>query len=106
MYPHGELIRLAAHKATLRRRIALSRAQCGEAAGRAIQPLAWLDRVVAFFRQLSPLAILAAVPAGLVVQRAVFPHFKLLGTLVRWGPPVFALVRGLRAGHAASPSSR
>jgi len=106
MYPHRELIRLAAHKATLRRQITLSRAQCSEAAVRATQPLVWLDRAVTFFRQLFPLAILAAVPAGLVVQRTVFPRLKLLGTLVRWGPPLFAVVRGLRARRATSPSPK
>lgn len=106
MYPHRELIRLAAHKAALRRQITLSRAECSEAAVRATQPLVWMDRAVAFVRQLSPLAILAAVPAGLAVQRTVFPRFKLLGTLVRWGPPLFAVVRGLSAKHATSSSPK
>ena len=104
MFPHRELTRLAEHKAVLRRQIALSRAQCSEAAARAAQPLVWLDRALTFVRQISPLAVLAAVPAGLALQRTVFPRFKLLGTLVRWGPPLFAVVRGLRAGHASSSS--
>ncbi len=102
MFPHQELIRLAAHKASLRREIALQRARCVEAAVRVAQPLMWLDRLIARVRRLSPLLILAVVPAGLVVQRTVLPRLKLLGALIRWAPPLFAVMRGLRA---ATPSS-
>ncbi len=110
MYPHHELIRLAAHKAALRRKIALSRVQCTEAAVRVTRPLVWLDRAAAIVRQLSPLAILAAVPAGLIVQRTLAPRLRLLGTVIRWAPPLFAIVRGLRATQVqaapASPKSK
>jgi hypothetical protein len=97
MYPDRELTRLAARKAVLRWDIALRRVQCVEAAARVAQPLAWLDRMLAFWRQLSPLAQFAAVPLGFLVQRTVFPRLKILRSLVRWGPLVFGAVRGINA---------
>ena len=95
MYPQRELIRLAAHKAALRRGIAFRRAQCAEAAARLAQPLAWLDRMRAFWRRLAPLAPLAALPLGFLAARIIFPRSKILGSLVRWGPLVFGAVRGI-----------
>ncbi len=95
MYPDRELTRLAVHKAALRRDIALRRAQCAEAAARVAQPLAWLDRMLAFWRRLPPLAQFAAVPLGFLVTRTVFPRLKILGSLVRWSPLVFGAVRGI-----------
>jgi hypothetical protein len=97
MYPHNELSRLAAHKAGLRDKIALVRADCAEAASWATQPLAWLDRIMAFSRRLSPLAVLATVPLGVIAQRLVFSRIKIIGPLLRWAPVVFATVRSLRA---------
>jgi len=109
MYPDGELIRLAAHKAALRGHIRRHRAQCVAAATRVTQPLAWLDRVVAFWRRLSPFAQLAAVPLGLFATRTVFPRRKILGAFVRWGPLVFNAVRGLgsvlKTRSESTPSS-
>jgi len=93
MYPERELTRLAAAKAALRRDIALRRAQCAQAAARVTQPLEWLDRVLAFWRRLPPLARFAALPLGMLVQRAVLPRLKLLRRLVRWSPLVFAIFR-------------
>ena len=100
MYPERELIRLAGQKALLRRDIALRRAQCAEAASRVTQTLAWLDRMVAFWRRLPPLAQFAAVPLGFLVKRTLFSRvkgFKLLGALVRWGPLAFGAIRSMRA---------
>jgi hypothetical protein len=97
MYPQGELTRLAAYKAALRRDVARRRAQCAGAAARVAQPLAWLDRMLAFWRRLPRLVQFAAVPLGLLFARAVFSRRKILGSLVRWGPLVFGAVRGLSA---------
>jgi hypothetical protein len=93
MYPDGELTRLAAHKAVLQRGIARRRSQCAAAAARLARPLAWLDRALAFWRRLSPLAQFATVPLGWLVKRAVFPRWKILGTLARWSPLVFDAIR-------------
>jgi hypothetical protein len=57
------------------------------------RPLAWIDRVLSFWRRISPLAQLAAVPLGLMIQRAVFPRLKILRTLVLWSPLLFGAAR-------------
>ena len=106
MYPQQELNRLAIHKAVLRRDIAVRRARCVEAAARVARPLDWMNRMLAFWRQLSPLARFAAVPLGILIQRAVFPRSKILRTLVRWGPLVFGAMRvvGRTVKICAKPS--
>lgn len=96
MYPHPELISLSLRKAALRREITRLRVECAGAAVRVARPLVWLDRAVAFARRLSPLFLIASVPAGLVAQRFLFPRSKILGLFLRWGPPALAAVRGLR----------
>ncbi len=85
MYPERELNRLAAHKAILRRNIALRRAECVEAAAQVVQPLEWLDRMLASWRRISPLARMAAAPLGFLAARTAFPRLKLLIPLLRWG---------------------
>jgi hypothetical protein len=93
MYPQQELNQLAVCKAVLRRDIARRRVQCAAAAARVAQPLEWMDRMLAIWRQISPLAQFAAAPLGLLVRRIVFPHGKILRTLMRWSPLVFGAVR-------------
>jgi hypothetical protein len=104
MYPQPELNRLAAYKVALRRGIAIRRAHCAEATARIAQPFAWLDRMLAFWRRLSPLAKFAAAPLGFLVTRTVFPRRKFLGSLFRWSPLVVGAVRGIRS--MASPPRR
>ncbi len=103
MYSDRELNRLAALKAALRHRIALRRVQCAAAAARLARPIAWLDRALAFWRQLSPFMKLAAVPAGILVTRAFAPRLKVLGALARWGPLAFGALRAL--GSAFKPAA-
>ena len=95
MYPNWELRRLAAHKAAVRRRIAVSRARCIEGAAGAAQPLEWLDRMLALWRKLPPIARFAAVPLGLLATRTIFPRLKFIGSVMRWGPLAFGAVRGI-----------
>jgi hypothetical protein len=95
MYPQRELNQLAVHKVALRRGIAFRRAQCTEAAGRIAQPFAYLDRMLSFWRRISPLVQFAAVPLGFLVARTIVPRRKMLGSLARWGPVVFGAVRGI-----------
>lgn len=98
MYPERELSRLAAHKTVLRRRILLRRVQCVEAAAGVAQPFAWLDRLRAIWRQLLPVARVAAAPLGVLLLRAVFFRVrKIPNLLVRWGPLAFGLLRFLGA---------
>jgi hypothetical protein len=93
MYPDRELTQLAAAKAALQREIAVHRAQCAKAAAKAVQPLEWVDRMMAFWRRLPPLARFAAMPLGLLVRHTVLPRLKILRALVRWSPLVFGAVR-------------
>jgi hypothetical protein len=95
MYPQRELTRLAAYKSALQWDIALHRTQCAEAAARAAQPLAWLDRMLACWRRLSTFGPLAVVLLGWVVTRTVLPRRKFLGSLLRWAPLALGLVRGI-----------
>jgi hypothetical protein len=101
MYPRRELIRLGVHKAALRRRIARHRAECVEAAARVAQPLEWLDRALAFWRRVSPFAMIAAVPLGFLIKRTGSPRLKMIGSLVKWAPVVFGAVRGFGAAVKA-----
>ncbi len=95
MYPQDELTRLALHKAALRRNIAVHRAQCAAAAGRLAQPLEWVDRALATWRRIAPLARLAAVPLTFLLTRTLFSRLKFIGPLVRWAPIAFSAARGL-----------
>jgi hypothetical protein len=97
MYPQRELTRLAAHKTALRHNIALHRAQCAKAAARVAQPFERLDRMVAFWRRLSPLVQFASVPLGFLATRVIFPRRNIPGSLVRWVPLVFGVVRGINS---------
>lgn len=101
MYPEHALTRLTGRKAALQRNITRRRAKCVEAASRVSQPLVWLDRMLAYWRGLSPFAKLAVVPLGLVVRRTLFSRRKILGSLVRWAPLALAAIRGgLRSGRS------
>ena len=102
MYPDRELTRLAAYKAALRRGIALRRAQCAVAAARVAQPLEWLDRMLAFWRRLSPLVKFVALPLGFLLKRSLAPRTRILGTLLRWGPPVLGAVWSLTGARDRS----
>jgi len=99
MYPESELIRLAAHKAVLRRRIAVRRAECAAAAACLIRPFEWLDRMLGYWRRLSPFVKFAAVPLGFLLKRSAAPRLRVLSTLLRWGPLVIGAVRGLAASR-------
>jgi len=109
MYPAQELIRLATRKAALQADIALCRAMCADAASRAARPLAFIDRMMAFWRRLSPVAQFAAAPLAILVQRSVFPRMKFLPQLLRWGPLVVGTVRMIggvvRNRHRSSADS-
>jgi hypothetical protein len=94
VYPAHELKRLAGHKAALRRKITWHRAQCARAATRLARPLDWLDRMLAHWRRLSPLARLAVVPLGFLLKKSASPRPRLLGTLLRWGPAAWNVLRG------------
>jgi len=96
MYPQRELTRLAAYKTALQWDIALRRTQCAEAAARVAQPLAWLDRMLALWRRLSPFVqFLPVLLGGFFATRTVLPRLRFLGRLAYWSLAVFGTVRGV-----------
>ena len=97
MYPQRELIRLRVHKAALRRKITRDRARCVAAAARVAQPLEWVDRALVFWRRISPVTMIAALPLGWLIKRTGSPRLKLLGSIVKWGPMIAGAVRGVSA---------
>ncbi len=97
MYPQRELTRLSAYKVALQRDIARHRDQCVKAAGRVAKPLDLLDSMLALWRRVLPLAPLAALPLGMLIQRTSFPGLKIIRPLLRWGPLVFTAIRSIRS---------
>ncbi len=97
MYPGGELIALGRSKAVLRRRITVRRWQCVDAATSASRSLAWVDRLLAGWRRISPLVKLAAVPLVFRFRRPLVRRTRRLATAMRWLPFVLEVARTVRA---------
>jgi hypothetical protein len=99
MYPAGELTDIARRKAVLCARISVGRSRCATFAGDVVRPLNWLDRAIAQWRKIPPVAKIAAVPLGLLFRRAVFPRKKmhLFGRVARFLPVVMRAIKVLNA---------
>jgi hypothetical protein len=102
VYTQGELTRLGAHKAALRRRIAHHRIACAVAASRLLQPVVWLDRMLVFWRRFVPFAPLAALPLSLLLRRSPAPRTNVMARLLRWSPLILGTIRGLIAARASA----
>lgn len=102
MYPRKELTVLARRKAMLLDRICVTRDEVMEAAARVAEPIEVVDRVVDRWRRISPMAKLAAVPLGLLLRRLVMKRARKLSAALRWGPLIFAAVRGFYRGRGFS----
>ena len=102
MYPRQELIVLARRKALLRDRICIDRDGVAAAAARLVEPIEMVDRGVAYWRRVSPMVKLAAIPLGLLMGRVLKRRARKLSAALRWGPVVFAAVRGFAKGHSFS----
>lgn len=101
MYPHRQLRALAEAKAALQSRITLRRAECTVLARRVVRPLAWLDRARCLWRKLAPYAGLAALPAGAIAGRALFPRFRLGRLVLAWSPAILRAVLAFTANRVA-----
>jgi hypothetical protein len=99
MYPDGDLNELAVRKLAVRQRIGMRRRQCLAAAERLAEPLEKIDRAVAQWRRISPLAKVAAVPVAMLFKRMLFPRAKILGSLLRWGPIAVKVFRGFQTAR-------
>ena len=102
MYSTEELNELLMRKARLRAAIEGNRRACVVQAGEVLRPLAWIDRVMAEWRRVAPLAKAAAVPFGWMLWRKL----RLGGAArsaqaLRWLPTLLGLVRAVGAmrGH-------
>jgi len=76
----------------LRRRIALRRWQCELDAHQAARPLMMLDNIYFRWQQISPLAKLAAIPAGFLLKRVLFRRAGFSGLLLRTLPSLVGTV--------------
>ena len=93
MYPQAELTQLARRNFDLRQRIAARRAECVAAATRVTRPLVWLDQALDLWRQISPLAKLAAVPMGWLAMRSLARRAPRLRKWLRWALLVAGVLR-------------
>ena len=99
MYPTAELTELARRKAMLHARISGDRLRCVALADEVARPLDWLDRVIAQWCRIPPMAKVAALPLGLLLRRVVFPRKKLhlFGRVMRLVPMVMSAVKIMKA---------
>jgi hypothetical protein len=93
VYPAEELNRLAVNKASLQREIAKRRIRIAEDIAQVAKPLEWLDRAVALWRKFSPFIQISALPVAYLAKRFLFPRFRILSSLARWGPLAFGALR-------------
>lgn len=108
MFPQEELNQLARRKALLQARIALCRIECRVAAAELARPIVLIDRGVEIWRKISPFAKLVAVPAGLLLGRALgrrpIPgggHRGKLATIVSLLPLILRGAKLFAAARAA-----
>ncbi len=102
MYPRKELIVLARRKAVLLDRICVDRDEVAAAAARLAEPIEMIDGGVERWRRISPMVKLAAIPLGLVLRGVLVRRARKLSAVLRWGPIVFAAVRGFARGGGFS----
>ncbi|MEO7599369.1 MAG: hypothetical protein ABIV50_10580 [Opitutus sp.] len=95
MYPAAELNALARRKAILRARISLDRLRMVALSAEVVRPINWLDRVIVQWRKISPFAKFAALPLGLLLNRAAFGGKKpgLVSRALRFVPVILGAVK-------------
>ncbi len=93
---------LARRKAVLLDRICVDRDEVAAAAARLAEPIQVVDRGVTYWRRVSPMVKLAAVPIGILLGRVLKRRARKLSAALRWGPVVFAAVRGFAKGRSFS----
>jgi hypothetical protein len=99
MYPAGELKLLEARKTLLQLRIAQRRLQCLQAATEIGQPLQLVDRGIALWRSVPPVAKVIAVPALLMLARKLSQRKGLIGSVARMAPIVLGAARTVSGSH-------
>ena len=105
MYAERELKRLAEVKSVVRRRIARRRSETIEQTIRVTQPLQWVDRAYVYWQKISPLAKLAIAPLGAWLAGSLFGKRKKVGSLMRWLPTLWSVVRGFTNARASQEAA-
>jgi len=97
MYAERELKRLAEVKVTVRRRIARRRIETIEQTAVVTKPLVWVDRAYGYWKKIGPVAKLAIAPIGAWLAGSLFGKRKKVGSLMRWVPTIWSVVRGFKS---------
>jgi hypothetical protein len=84
-------------KSDLRLRITLRRVATHAQLARATRPLRWIDRIQGYWQRISPLARLAAAPAGWWLLRRGLKHRRSAGSVLRWAPAAWRIVQAFGA---------
>lgn len=87
---------LESRKAVVRARIADRRLQCVEAAAGLTPPVEILDRGLALWRQVPPLAKAIAVPLLVLLARKLSRRAGWIGSIARLVPTVMGVARMVR----------
>ncbi|HEY8933446.1 MAG TPA: hypothetical protein VIM44_09055 [Rariglobus sp.] len=90
MYPQADLTILARRKQDLLTRISYRRETCAEQILALAHPFRWVGSVRRIWNAVSPFAKIAALPAGLMLGRKLFPG---LLRWVRWAPAALKVYR-------------
>ncbi len=105
MYAERELKRLSEVKAVVRRRITRRRIEVIEQTAVVTRPLVWVDIAHGYWKKFSPLAKMAAGPIGVWLTTKLFGRRKMAGSLMRWGPTIWNVVRGFGQGFSNRPAA-
>jgi hypothetical protein len=101
MYAERELKRLSEVKSVVRRRIARRRIETIEQTIVVTQPLQWVDRAYSYWKKIGPLAKLALAPLSAWLAGSLFGKRKKVGSLMRWVPTIWSVVRGFQSARAS-----
>ena len=97
MYAERELKRLNDVKSAVRRRIARRRIETIEQTAVVTRPLVWVDLAYGYWKKFSPMARLVAGPVSGWLMGSLFGKHKKTGSLMRWVPTIWNIVRGLKS---------
>jgi len=105
MYAERELNRLNAVKSVVRGRIARRRIETSAQIERVARPVRWVDRAYVYWKKAGPIARFAAAPITAWLASKLFGRRKRAGSLMRWVPTIWNVVRGFQqgwSGHRAA----
>lgn len=105
MYAERELKRLSEVKSIVRRRITRRRIEVIEQTAVVTKPLVWVDVAYGYWKKFSPLAKMAVGPIGVWLTSKLFGRRKMAGSLMRWGPTIWNVVRGFGQGFSSRPAA-